>query len=148
MLYGADVAWWHYYAQEALAFKGLKVTCTQCDFREVLRLEVTGLEGFDPRPGCIRTGSNSAYQAAHIAAQAGARRILLCGVDLHDRDGSHHHGDHPSPLRTTSERSFNVMRERFGTLVEPLQQLGIEVFNCSPGSALRCFPYRAIEDAL
>jgi hypothetical protein len=149
MLYGADSAWWCFHAQQALKFPGLKVTASSTvPFRDVLALKPTGAEGYDPTPGCLRTGGNSAYQATHIAAQAGAARILLCGVDLHSRNGSHHHGDHPSPLRNSTDQNFERMRQRFHTLAQPLADLGIEVFNCSPGSALTCFPFRDIEQCL
>lgn len=146
MLYGADAVWWRYHAAQALKFEGWKVTASQNEFRAVHYLRPTGLEGYDPTPGCIRTGGNSAYQAAHIAVQAGATRLLLCGLDLHANAGAHHHGEHPPALRTTTPQSFARMRERWGTLARPLRELGIEVFNCSPGSALTCFPQARAEE--
>lgn len=148
MLYGADAAWWLYYAQPALQFPGLKVCVSELPFRSVHRLQSTGLLGYDPEPGCIRTGGNSAYQAAHIAIDAGAKRVLLCGVDLHDRQGSHHHGDHPAPLRKTAPGSFALMRERWASLAEPAARLGVEIINCSSGSDLDCFPRQDIREAL
>jgi hypothetical protein len=149
VLYGADAAWWVFHAQHALKFAGLKVTASSTvPFRDVLHLKPTGGEGFDPDPACLRTGCNSSYQAAHLAAHAGATRILLCGVDMHARGGSHHHGDHPSPLRNTTDSSFERMRRHFATLVAPLQERGVEIFNCSPGSDLDCFPHRDIRDLL
>lgn len=146
MLYGADAAWWRVHAAEALRFHGLKVTASSNTFADVLQLVVTGTDGFDPTPGCIRTGMNSAYQAVHIAAQAGAARILLCGVDMHARAGSHHHGDHEKPLRNTTEATFVRMRAKWTGLLAPLRERGIEIFNCSPGSALTCFPQARVEE--
>lgn len=148
MLYGADVEWWGHYAQRALKFPRLKVTCSDNPFSAVLMLRITGNDGYDPTPGTIRTGGNSAYQALHIAAQAGAKRILLCGVDLHARNGSHHHGDHPSRLRNTSDSSFRNMIRRFRSLVDPMRALGVEVLNCSEDSDLDAFRKVPIEEAL
>lgn len=146
MLYAADSSWWSRYQQEALSFPGLKVTASDNAFPATKYLHPTGTEGFDPHPGFIRTGGNSAYQAMHIAAQAGASRILLCGVDLHSNGGIHHHGRHPYPLRNPAESEFILMRNRFKTF--PAKELGIEVLNCSPGSMLECFPKVEIEEAL
>lgn len=149
MLYAADTDWWTFHAQEAMKFPGLKVTCSEgVASHQVLRLFNSGTEGFDPLTGAIRTGGNSAYQAAHIAAHAGAKRILLCGVDAHARDGMHHHGEHPSQLRNPTRSSFDTMITSWRTLAGPLRERGIEVINCNPDSAVDAFPKANIEDVL
>lgn len=138
VLFSSDATWWQHYAQTALAFPGLKVTTNDCvPFRDVLCLRPTGIEGFDPDPGCLRTGGNSGYQAIHLAAHAGAKRILLFGFDM---AGSHWHPDHPAPLTNAPSGVYEIWRRRFETLVGPLQSGGIEVVNCAPQSALRCWP--------
>jgi len=138
MLYAADAGWWRYHAQEALKFKGLKVTAqSSVEFPAVMCLRNTGTCGFDADPRCIRTGGNSGYQAIHVAMQAGAERILLFGFDMR---GGHYHGPHPEPLRNTTEDTFSRWRERFKTLKVCADSRGIEILNCTPGSALECFP--------
>lgn len=128
-------------AQTALRHPGLKVTTSDSTpYPAVLLLRPTGVEGFDDDPGCLRTGGNGGYQALHMAAHAGAARILLFGFDLDDRAGSHWHGDHPEPLRNTPSAVFAIWRARFATLVEPLRARGVEVVNCAPQSALQCWP--------
>ena len=147
MLYAADSCWWRLYCEQALKFPGLKVTASSdVPWADVLYLRPTGPEGFDPLPGTIRTGGNSAYQAMHIAAQAGARKIILCGVDMHTKNGVHHHGHHPSPLRNPGEAELTHMARRFTTF--PFKDLGIEIVNCSKTSILQCFPKVDIEEAL
>lgn len=149
MLYGADAGWWRHHAQHALKFPGLKVTIgDSCEFKAVLALRNTGVDGFDPDPSCLRTGGSSAHQAAHLAAHAGAARILLCGVDCHTRNGSHHHGDHPIGLRNPCAASLGTWIDRWEILGRELAKRGIEVINCSAGSAVRCFPQRSIEEVL
>lgn len=149
MLYGADSSWWSFHAQDALKFQGFKVTCVEdVPQKAVLRLRQTGIEGFDPDPACVRTGRNSAYQATHVAIHAGAARILLCGVDMTAERGSHHHGDHPSPLRNTTPGSYREMRACWPGLIPVARERGIEIINCSAGSALSCFPNRSIKEIL
>lgn len=146
MLYAADPEWWQHPAHRgAHDFAGLKVSCS--NVKGVLLLRNTGKEGFDPDQSAIRTGGNSAYQALHIAIHAGAARILLCGLDMHG--GRHHwHGEHPHGLKQTVEENYAEWIKRFNALIKPLAERGIEVLNCTPGSALRCFPMADLAEAL
>lgn len=145
-LYGADDDWWRFRAQEALKFAGLKITGQEhAEFPQLLSLRRTGETGFDPDPACLRTGLNSGYAATHIAAQAGASRVLLLGVDM---QGTHWHGPHPRPLRNTPPEGFVRMLERWATLAPELAARGVEVVNCSMGSALECFPKMPLRPAL
>lgn len=147
MVYAADAEWWeHPTHRDVFEHPGLKVTIGGSRrLPGVHALRNTGADGFDPEPGCVRTGSNSGYQAVHIAAQAGARRILLCGFDMH---GGHWHGDHPHGLRRNTTATFEKFRARFTTLVRPLRERGIDVVNVTPGSRLDCFRRGRLEDEL
>jgi len=145
-LYAADEEWWHHPANgDAKRFAGHKISVSRV--HGVHGLANTGPLGFDPDPRCIRTGGNSGYQAVHVAAHAGAGRILLCGFDMHG-PGEHWHGAHPAGLRETTVCTFSSWVERFASIAEPLRARGIEVLNCTPGSSLTCFPTADLEDAL
>jgi hypothetical protein len=145
LLYAADAGWWNYHKKEALAFAGLKATCTDNPYPEVLKLKEGAREGFDPNPDTICTGGNSGYQAIHVAAHLGCKRIMLCGFDMH---GTHWHAKHEAPLREHGEGMYAKWLERFKTLVVPLSNRGIEVINCTPGSALKVWPYMDLTQAL
>lgn len=145
MLYAADTQWWRVNAQEALKFPGLKVTAhDSCEFRAVNLLHRTGTDGFDHDPSCIRTGGNSGYQAIHVAIHAGARRILLLGFDMGLKKGEHWHGAHKRPLRTTDLASYHMWIQRFPAL----RGRGASIINCTPGSALGCFPRQELAEAI
>lgn len=136
ILYAADQEWW-INNPDALKFLGLKVTCTQPIRPDVLCLENSGREGFDDRPSCIRTGQNSGYQAVHIAAHAKPSRILLFGFNM---SGHNWHGKHPQPLRTTPLEDYLRWLSKWDGLAVELRARGVTVINCTPDSALRCFP--------
>lgn len=141
MLYAADTEWWQH-TQDARKFAGLKVSVDSgAPIKGVHLLRPTGDTGFDPDPTCIRTGGNSGYQAVHVAAQAGAARILLCGFDMR---GEHWHTRHQHPMRETGPDTYRRWIERF----ETLKLCPAEIVNCTPGSALRCFKEQSLEDAL
>jgi hypothetical protein len=144
IIYAADVDWWHHADNRAaLSLPGLKVSCQPV--RGVLQLQNTGRAGFDERPHCIRTGGNSGYQALHIAAQARAARVLLLGFDMHEKAGCHWHGPHPLPLRTTPAPLFARWCARFAELAPVLAARGVDVVNCTPGSALKCFRFSTLD---
>lgn len=136
LLYAADSDWWEV-NKGVPEFEGLRVCC-QPTVKGVLLLKHTGTKGFDENPGCIRTGSNSGYQALHIAVHAGAKRVLLFGFDM---QGTHWHGEHKAPLRNTAQDTYEKFRMLFAELAPVLVKKGVSVVNCTPGSALTCFPF-------
>lgn len=141
MLYAADAAWWQTYNAKVNGYAGLKVTTVVEAFPDLLALRVSGYSGFDPDPSQIRTGANSGFQAIHIAMQAGASRIELHGMDMRHRDGLHHwHGTHPSPLRNHGGDMYLRWIEAFASLVPEAARLNASIVNCTPDSALTCFP--------
>lgn len=150
-LYSCDSKWWLYHAQDALRFQGLKITQDICvPFPQVLCIQNSGSEGFDPDPARLRTGHNSGYQALHIAIHAGACRVLLCGFDMRVRGSEvHWFGNHPPQLMDSDPQVFSRrFIPSFERLAPLLHGLGVEVINCTPGSALTCFTMRELDEAL
>ena len=139
MLYAADCVWWKHHVEAVRKFAGMKVTlCGQG--AEAERLLIGGTKGFDPRPTHLRTGSNSTYQAAHIAIHAGARKVVFFGLDLHTLKGKHFFGAHPKPLRNT--HCYRNFIARFGELAVELRKIKhpVQIVNATPGSACNAFP--------
>lgn len=147
ILFAADAPWWDKYHAETAGFLGLKVCAdgSGTKYDDVLQIQNSGLEGFDPDPSRIRCGGCSGYAAVHIAAHLGCARILLCGFDM---KGGHWHEPHKYPLREHGDGIYERWIARFGTLAPELAARGIEVLNCTPGSALRCFPAADLHQVL
>lgn len=145
ILYAADEVWWKN-TPDAMQFAGLKVS-VGC-IKGVHQMRNSGKVGFDPDPTALRTGGNSGYQAIHLAAHAGAATILLCGFDMHTRDGHHWHADHVAPLRMTHADHYPNWIRHFETLHTDLRNRGVMVFNCTPGSAVTAFPKKPLQEAL
>lgn len=143
VLYGADATWWRA-AKNAPGFRGLKVSCTPNEFRDVLVLEHRHEPGLSHDPGVLHTGGNSGYQAINLAILLGASRVLLLGYDMRHRDGKKHwHGDHPAGMTNPREGNFKGWLANFATI-----ETDADVINCTPGSALTCFPMANLEDVL
>lgn len=92
------------------------------------------------------TGRHSGFQALNLATLAGAKRVLLLGYDGQPREQrTHWFGSHPRP---TPLDAYRVYRQAFTEAKSPLERIGVEVLNCSPGSAIETFPKMNIEDVL
>lgn len=150
VIYAADDLWWQA-NPDALVCPGIKASIEHTPGkRSVLTpaavrvLRYTGRSGFDPHPGCLRTHTNSGAQAVQIATHARAARVLLCGFDMR---GGHWHAPHPAPLGATDARGFAKFIASFRDLARALPR-SVEVINCTPGSALDCFPKRPLAEVL
>lgn len=93
----------------------------------------------------IHHGSNSGYQAINLAYLMGADCIILLGYDMHRRNGNHFFGDHPKKFTNGDYSSFVP---RFDALAKDLAREGVEVINCTPGSALHQFRMESLDCAL
>lgn len=171
ILYACD-AWWWRHNDFGAGFLGLKVClswnkCGRCALdrgipktEENLRphyidgypigngihqLAMTGTKGLEVEDRtAVRTGGNSGYQAINLAAHLGAKNIILVGFDMKSKDGkSHFFGEHEGRV---SPPPFDGWFENFGSLVEPLKALKVNVINCTPDSALEMFPKAELED--
>ena len=146
-LYAADAKWWKW-ENGAPGFLGMKYSIESphdpVTWPNVTVLKNTGLVGLDLDPHGLRAGFNSGYQAINLAVHFGARRIVLLGYDMapNPHGPSHFFGEHPDKAPSPYEQ----MREAFLSLVEPLNDIGVEVVNCTPGSALTCFPSLPLRD--
>lgn len=147
-LYACDGDWWAAH-KGAADFPGQRWTQ---DFDAARRWSLAWVRsearpGLSPDPRLIHQGSNSTYQGMNLLAHFGIVRVLLCGVDMKATGGkSHWFGDHPGHLRRTM--NFARMMAAFAGAAADLKRRGIEVINCTPGSALRCFPDMELECAL
>lgn len=120
-LVSADRKWWEHYRP---AFEGRKFSLAKVPDVEQLSLTM---------------GSNSGLLGMEVAVMLGATSIILLGFDMH---GTHYFGPHASPLRNTSDRRFEAFKQQIAGFNK------VPVFNCTPGSALTCFPMLSIQCAL
>lgn len=149
VLYACDGKWWDFY-KGVPEFHGLKFGLTvDGHWPDVNALRNTGMDGLERDPSGLRTGQNSGYQAINLAVHLGATRILLLGYDMQRVKGkAHWYGEHLGTGYQHTASPYHLFLRCFETIGEPLQQLGIEVINCSPQTALTMFPCQSIREAL
>jgi hypothetical protein len=155
VLYSSDRQWWPFY-KGVPAFQGLKFGIgsgmgKDNGFRhypEIQCLRNTGYDGLELNPAGLKNGRNSGYAAVNLAVHLGAARILLLGYNLCRLPGkTHFFGDHPSAL-SQNPSLYPSFARTFATLVKPLREIGVEIVNCTPETALTCFPRLPLEQAL
>lgn len=121
-----DGKWWGC-NPKALKFKG----------RKFCRNSRAGVEVFIPQSD---KGCNSGLMAMEVACGIfKAEKLILLGFDMH---GTHYFGAHPEGLKNTGEAGFNRHIGQFKSW------RGCPVINCTPGSALKQFPFQQLEDVL
>lgn len=152
-LYACDGEWWR--LNKGLPeFTGLKISqdAPACEAYGLLKIAVRKFCGdIITKPigelacGGILTGGNGGFQMVNLAAQLGARRIILVGFDMH---GEHWHGRHLKGLKNPHERLFAEWRRVLDLAAPILSGMGVEVFNSSPDSTLTKYPVVTLEEAL
>jgi len=100
-------------------------------------------------PGILTEGHNSTTTNISACVLRGVSRIVLLGIDLKPGPGNKRRAEEAvldDPVRAV---------ERYARMVTHITKQAywvkrrhIEVFNCSPRSALDCYPYIPLEDAL
>lgn len=127
-LVSSDRGWWRLHDPE---FAG----------RKFAGVPVNGIDRIERFEGNV-SGSNSGLIAIRVAVEVfKATKVLLLGYDM---GGSHFFGDHPAPLRNTKPARFEVFKKQFAEY----RPKGVRITNCTPGSALTCYPMARLEDVL
>lgn len=125
----SDRAWWRNYAA---AFK-FPARYSMIQLPDVEQVKIDGLES------CV----NSGVLGLEIAKRMGATTILLLGCDMR---GSHFFGAYTNGLRnaSASQRKQHMQQYvRWGLL-----NRSVQVINCTPNSALTCFPMSSLDAVL
>lgn len=157
MLYGADKRWWEahngvkeYAGIKATTYKASRPkeyqeTAEKFDLLRIPGIHETSSFGFESP--VIHYGNNSGFQAVNIAIHTGLNPIILLGFDMRIIDRKRHwFGDHPTELNIKS--NYNSFIKAFHSAAPELAKRGIDVVNCTPGSALTCFRNMALNEAL
>jgi hypothetical protein len=149
-LHACDAKWWTWHIQSVQHFAGIRTTLSETvpDAWVDGWLKATGDVGFDPDPGRIRHGSNSGYQALHLALETGASKIVLVGFDCMKGTGgqTHCHGGHDAYKPHVDYE--NTMGAKFPSLVPAIKARGVDVVNCSARTHLKCFRRASLEEVL
>lgn len=141
MLYGCDLAWWQKY-DGVMEFDGLKISHDGHRFPPGWGIDTVHIVKQDDRIrldkfGIIGWGGNSGFHALNLAVQFGVKRIILVGYDMHLDAGLHWHGRHPQGLNNPTTGNVARWRNCIDAAAPVMREIGVEVLNASPISALK-----------
>lgn len=158
MCFFGDNGFYLRYREQLAKFPGLKVSCNnqpgRDGFVKCLGRDNDHPRGISMKPGQVSWNSNSGAAAISIAAQTGAKRIILLGFDmkLSDDKSQHFHDVYGRGKIADEKRLRKLPFPRhlrgFGVIAEDAKNLNIEILNCSPNSAIECFPKFTLKQLL
>lgn len=150
--YFCDKQWWswHHDKPQYRAYQGIRITAEPAVSAawppDAYRVRGAQASGISTDPEVVNYGKNSGYQALNVAVLMGARRIILLGYDMKiaKSGAAHWFGDHPNKVRS----NYPSWLSGFSVAADQLAEMGVEVINCSPDTALTCFKQMSLESAL
>jgi hypothetical protein len=154
ILYAADAKWWRYYGYSR-EFLGQRWTqhnngSTWAEEARKVGIRVirsANLDGVSTDPRIIHLGGNSGFQAINLAIHTGAKRILLLGFDcIAVGPKSHWFGHHPPELQRDSP--YALFRDAFRKTAPQIQELGVDVINCSRMTTVDAFRKARLQDII
>lgn len=153
LLYFCDEQWfnWHKDAVSVYANAGGNVVTLgneklKDQIPNLVCMKNTGKTGICREKTGLRTGQNSGYQALNLMLHLGVKRALLLGFDMQPVNGkSHWHKEHPVP---TEKAVYPKFLKNYRAAAAEFAAAGLEIINCTPGSALDCFKFSKLEEAL
>lgn len=138
-------------------FKGLKFSIGSAvgkrnpypQFPDVKVFTNTGFTGLEMSRHGIRNGRNSGFAALGIAYHIGPpSKIILLGYNLSGSGANlHYFGRHPPPL-SNPDSLLASFRRSFDSIVGPLKDAGVQVWNCTENTSLTCFPCAPLREVL
>ena len=132
-------------------FKGQKIFALQPKYQLPAALEKCELldriddTGLSRDPMRVFMGFNSGYGAINLAVARGAKRIVLIGFDM--TTAGHWHGGYEWRCRF-GVAEYPDWARSIEALAPQIAQLGIDVVNLNPNSAIRCFRFSTMNDLL
>ena len=141
-VYFANTDWFKQWRNQLKAHRGKIIQgCTDQDVKEdwVENWQFVN-DRLALKPRTLHPGGNSGYAAINLAVQLGYKEINLLGYDMKYRgEQANFHSDH---TWWTPRDGFEHMLLQFSRLVDPLKAAGVEVFNLTPDSELKVFPFK------
>jgi hypothetical protein len=149
MIFFGDIGFFLKHQQGLAAFPGLKVSChPQTDRYDWIKYTPRDKEhprGISENPKAASWNGNSGSAAISIAANAGAKRIILLGFDMKSGTDKkrHWHGLYGVATNRDPRKPIHLPFDRhlrgFSEIARDAKRRGIEILNCCPDSAIKEF---------
>jgi hypothetical protein len=144
--YFVDGRWFTWHFRNLKEFPGIVAHClTRMARAGTIYFNRGKPNGIDERPEYICWNGNAGLSAINFAYHLGVRKVVLLGYDMRRvEDAPNWHNDHPSPDKNPY---FKFLR-RVPIVAKDAERLGLEIINCTPGSAITRWPIMTLEEYL
>ena len=157
MAFFGDGGFFNQYFKQLTKFKGILVSCNpdvqKYEWVKYLPKDSRG-RGISENPKMVCWNNNSGAAAISVAANAGAKRIILLGFDmkLDDRNFQHWHNLYGKGNELDQRRLQHLPFDRHLRGFAPIKQdakiRNIEIINASPDSRITEFPKFSVTELL
>lgn len=145
----SDPLWYSTFEEELKSYAGILVTQSEefPDWNPRVMKMIRRDEGL--HRDALGFGGNSGCSAINLALILGARRVILLGFDCKFGPNLEQNW-HPYQIETIKAEVFAKFNEGFHAIARDLPRVfpGRVVINCTPGSALQCFPTAHADEVL
>lgn len=106
--------------------------------------------GLSTDPDYIHYHHGSGPQMVNLAYHYGVKTFILIGWDMRYSQKRHYFGEYPKELQHWPRTGPNGELTGLIKEMETIKPEGydIQIYNCSPGSALTCYPSRSLSELL
>jgi len=141
-------------------FPGLKVSChpsvQKYDWVKYMPRDNKASKGISNDPSRVSWNGNSGAAAISIAANAGAKRIILLGFDMKLSTDNRQHWHDVYKKGTVDVKDQRRMRKLpfdrhlrgFAYIANDAKKRGIEILNCCPDSAIKEFKKYTVKELI
>ena len=153
-----DHGWYKIHRQLLAQWTGLKITCCPAlkensDGIKWLRRDPDRKLGLSENPRRLAWGLNSGSSAINLAVHLGVRQVILLGFDMQHQPGQiHWHQGHGNERRPDGSLrpgpNYAKWMQGLAIMAKDAIRLGVEIINCSPGTAITAFPVANIREVL
>ena len=158
MLFFGDHGYFLANREKIAAFPGLKISCdpksSKYNWVKFLARDAKHNKGISNNPTMVSWNGNSGAAAISVAANAGAKRIILLGFDmkLSNNKFQHWHDLYNRGAALDSKRIRKLPFDRhvrcFKPVADDARRRGIEILNACPDSAIPDFPKFSVKQLL
>lgn len=163
MMFFGDLKFFKEHQTRLVEWPGLKISCHDCvdkvPWVKYLPNDKKHSTGISPDPHMVSWNANSGSAAISVAANTGAKRIILVGFDMNYNNTNHRHWhnlyqvepvDRKKKVAPRFNRLFSFQRhlQGFPHILRDAKLRGIEIINASPDSSIVEFPKCRVKDLL
>lgn len=147
-----NIEWWDHYCKATEKHRCDKWTWDKATAEKYGLNYIEGRwgDGLSTDPNYIHYHHGSGPQILNLAYHYGVKTFLLIGWDMCYREKRHYFGEYPEQLRHFPKTGPNgeltgLIKEM--ETIKPIEY-NINVINCTPDSAMTCFPLRSLSECL